>query len=152
MKKLYPIILFVLSCGSSNQNSEAIKQKELELKERELNLREREIQAMETNKKSQPNKSQEANKKAKRELRYLYYANGGIVGYFDDGTVTGCPRCDFSKSNILAMFKAKPHATYTVERDGSLMLSNGTREIPNANDDRGWALIDFKWNQKVPQY
>ncbi len=42
--------------------------------------------------------------------------------------------------------------TYEVQNDGSLLINNSEREFPNYNDDNGWALIDFKWYEKVPQY
>lgn len=92
-------------------------------------------------------------KKSKRELRYLYFANGGIVGYFDDGTVTGCPRCDFCRSNIIAMFDEKPYGTYTVQPDGSLLIDGHNKEFPEYDETMpdGWALIDYKWYIKPPQ-
>ena len=92
-------------------------------------------------------------KKNKKELRYLFFANGGIVGYFNDGTIAGCPRCDFAKSNIANMFEKEPTGTYTVEADGSLLINGTEKETPvyNSSDYDGWALIDYKWYIKPPQ-
>ena len=93
-------------------------------------------------------------KAKKRELRYLFFANGGIVGYFDDGTIAGCPRCDFCKSNIVAMFNEKTYGKYKVENDGSLTINGDEHLVPafNPGDIDGWALIDYKWKIKPPQY
>jgi len=157
MKSIALLVIIVLSfpfSGCSNENA-ATKTKELELKEKELQLRERELsfkeqQSLST---SQQPQIQEQKSKRSRELRYLFFANGGIVGYFDDGTITGCPRCDFCKSNILGMFNKEPHGTYIVQTDGSLLINGTDKEVPtysNADVD-GWALIDYKWFIKPPQ-
>ncbi len=152
---LISIFLFLNSCNSNENTKEKkleleLKQKELELKERELNLQEKEVNKSNTD----DNQRNEINttKRNKKELRYLYHANGRLIGYFDDGTIVGCPRCDFMRINILALFKEKVMGTYEVQNDGSLLINNSEREFPNYNDDNGWALIDFKWYEKVPQY
>lgn len=90
-------------------------------------------------------------KKSKRKLRYLYFANGGLRGYFNDGTIAGCPKCDFCRSNILTLFNEKSIGTYQVQADGSLLINTSEIEFPNCQADSGWALIDFQWNVKVPQ-
>lgn len=86
--------------------------------------------------------------KIKKKLRYLYYSNGGIRGYFDDGTVVGCPRCDLIESNVLNLYNEKPIGKYKVLDDGSLFVNNSEQEFPNYNEDNGWALIDYKWHEK----
>lgn len=146
--------LFTNSCNNSNE----IKQKELELKERELVLKEKEIEQKERGVVSQPSlknspKAKAEIKRFKKELRYLFFANGGIRGYFDDGTIVGCPRCDFCKSNIEAMFNEKPIGTYIVEEDGTLVIDGSEKENPEYrnSDYDGWALIDYKWYIKPPQ-
>lgn len=153
--KLYIFLtLFIISCNSSNEN----KQKELELKERELVLKEKELSLKERETVSQPTskifpKAKPEVKRYKKELRYLYFANGGIRGYFDDGTIVGCPRCDFCKSNIQTMFGEKPMGTYIVEDDGTLVINGNEKEHPEykSSDYDGWALIDYKWYIKPPQ-
>ncbi|RYE51684.1 MAG: hypothetical protein EOP48_17885 [Sphingobacteriales bacterium] len=143
-------ILTLQSCkNENNDHALALKSKELELKERELNLKEKELEQ------SKKNESQSATSKKslKKELRYVYYANGGLIAYFNDGTVTGCPRCDLMRSNLAAMFNDKPHATYTVQKDGSLLVNGTDRMYPSANASNGdhWALIDYKWIEKPVQ-
>jgi hypothetical protein len=79
--------------------------------------------------------------KTKRELRHLFFSNGGLIAYFNDGTKVGCERCDFIKSNIDRMFKKKPFEYYSNEE-----ILNEIKE----NGKEGWALVDYKWNMKVP--
>lgn len=81
--------------------------------------------------------------KKQKELVYLYRANGGMIGYFSDGTVVGCPKCDFCRSNILAMFKEKPMRKWD--------LKTPTDFVPYEKDN-GWVLINYKWQEKVPQF
>jgi ferredoxin len=157
------LVLACVVCASSCQADDGQhKQKEIELKEKELELKEREINLKEKQAQQQPSKrsttdqnpmpQKKASVSNKKELRYLYYANGGVVVYFDDGTIVGCPRCDFCRTTILAMFNDKPHSTYAVQGDGSLLINNSAREFPNHSKDPGWALIAYKWLEKVPQY
>jgi len=140
--------IFFISCGGDTNN---VKERELELKAKELELKEQELKNKENNISETKSVSSETTtveaKKSKKELRYLFFSNGGIVGYFDDGTIAGCPRCDFMKSNIVNMFEKEPTGTYTVEADGSLLINGTEKETPvyNSNDYDGWALIDYKW-------
>lgn len=83
-----------------------------------------------------------------RKLRYLFFANGGLIGYFDDSTVVGCPRCDLLDVNIESMYSAVPFKTYTVRDDGSLLVENSYVEYPREageNEFAEWAMIDYKW-------
>lgn len=149
------LAILLISCNRNEETKQ--KEKELELKQKELELKEREISLQEkkVEKQSVPqnNKKEVKQKKSKsRELQYLYHANGGMIGYFDDGTIVGCPQCDFCRSSILEMFNLDPMGTYEVQSDGSLLVNKSEREFPNFKDDNGWALINYKWNEKVPQH
>lgn len=81
--------------------------------------------------------------KQQKKLVYLYTANGGMVGYYDDGTVVGCPRCDFCRSNILAMLKVKPMGKWDLKKPDDFI---------SYEEDNGWVLINYKWKEKVPQF
>ena len=81
--------------------------------------------------------------KHKKELVYLFAANGGMVGYFSDGSVVGCPKCDFCKSNILAMFKEKPFGTWDLKNP---------EDFSSSDENNNWVLVNYKWKQKVPQF
>jgi hypothetical protein len=100
-----------------------------------------------------PSAHAQTRKNPRKELRYLFFANGGLVAYFDDGSVVGCPRCDFSRSNIWSLWDAKPHARYQVLRDGRLLVNGTSKESPiyRRGDPDGWALINYKWYIKPPQ-
>lgn len=137
------ILATLTSCSNNGEN----KAKELELKQKELELKEREISLKEKslNKKTKETKQQveQITKKTKKELVYLYTANGGMIGYFSDGSIVACPRCDFCKSNIMAMFKVKPTGSWNLVKPDDFV---------SHEEDNGWVLIDYKWNEKVPQY
>lgn len=154
-KLLISILALILFCSLgliSCQNDTSLKEKELALKEKELELKEKEIALQQKSKNSNTSTSTPTPpEKKSRELRYLFAANGGMVGYFNDGTLVSCPRCDFIRTNILQMFNMEPMGTYKVLEDGSLLINESTREFPNYKDDRSWVLIDYKWNEKVPQ-
>jgi hypothetical protein len=81
--------------------------------------------------------------KQNKELVYLFTANGGVVGYFSDGSVVGCPRCDFCRTNILVMFKEKPMGKWDLKKPLGFVSDEG---------DNGWVLINYKWKEKVPQF
>lgn len=136
------ILLTLTSCSNSEEN----KVKELELKQKELELKEREISLKEKNfnkeRKVTTQQLEQTTNKTKKELVYLYTSNGGMVGYFSDGSVVGCPRCDFCKSNVLAMFKEKPMGSWDLVKPDDFV---------SYEEDYGWVLIDYKWNKKVPQ-
>jgi len=90
-----------------------------------------------------------------RKLRYLFFANGGLIGYFDDGTVTGCPRCDLLDVNVDNMYNRRPHRTYIVQEDGSLLIDNRDIEYPReAGEDElaEWAMIDYIWIVEPERY
>jgi hypothetical protein len=53
------------------------------------------------------------------------------------------------------MFNEKPTGTYIVNDDGSLWINNSERLFPKLEQNNGidnWALVDYNWNEKVPQY
>lgn len=103
--------------------------------------------------KTKSNNTKTSSKK-KRNLRYVFYANGGLLGYFNDGTVAGCPRCEFDKENLEVLFKTKPSKKYKVRPDGSLLVDGVAVEHPSKKVNQAgehWPLIDYVWNEKVPQ-
>lgn len=83
-----------------------------------------------------------------RKLRYLFCSNGGMIGYFDDGTISSCPRCDCIIENVSTFHHNVPYGTYKVESDGSLLIDGETKEYPNA-EDRDWILINYRWQREL---
>lgn len=72
-----------------------------------------------------------------RQLRYLHYANGGLLGFYSDGSVVGCPRCDLVKENIDAMGTDTPTGRYTIASDGSLLINGSDKLDPAVQMIRG---------------
>lgn len=139
---LFFIVIFIVIFIGCNNISNETKEKELELKKKELEIKEKEFN-FEITKHNQSTKKVTQNnsqKSEKKELVYLYTANGGMVGYFNDGSVVGCPRCDFCKSNILSMFKEKPMSSWDLKQPDDY--------DPN---DNSWVLVNYEWKEKVPQ-
>ncbi len=79
--------------------------------------------------------------KTNRELRHLFFSNGGLIAYYNDGTTVACERCELNKNNLEMMFKIKPVENYSNDE-----ILNEIKE----NGKEGWALIDYKWILKVP--
>lgn len=93
-----------------------------------------------------------ATQTSKRELQYLYASNGGLMGFFSDGTVASCPRCDFVEENVNALHKEKPSGKFTATKEYLQSNLNGQETqwlIYNEGEiDESWAMINFKWLRK----
>lgn len=89
------------------------------------------------------------NDQNKRRLKYLYFANGGLIGFFDDGTVSACAKCDLSKVNIEGLKKVDPHTTFK-ELDNCLITGQskfcpmGVDTLNMGHQGQGWAIIDYE--------
>jgi hypothetical protein len=77
--------------------------------------------------------------KQKKELVYLYTSNGGMIGYYSDGSVVGCRGCDFIKSNLLEMLKEKPMEKWNLKKPNDFI---------SYEEDNGWVLINYVWKEK----
>lgn len=77
----------------------------------------------------------------KRKLAYLYVANGGLIGYFNDGTVVGCPKCDFCRNNTSSFYKMKVIKHWNLHKPDNFI---------SYHQDNGWVLVNYKWYAKVP--
>ena len=90
-------------------------------------------------------------KNLNRKLRYLYFANGGITGYFNDGTVTFCPRCEPYRESTTNLYNRKPYGKYSINHKGELEMIYETEYedepiIPAEISENGfqeWAIIDY---------
>lgn len=78
-----------------------------------------------------------------RNLRFLFFANGGLIGYFSDGTIAGCPRCDLIKENITALHNKEPHSKFKVE-NGFLISESNDSILINSMTNREWAIIEYE--------
>lgn len=157
MTKSFLIFVLAVTLLGCNNNKE--KQQELLLKATELQLKEKELEAREkklTTEKADatlipPAVTKNSDKSKNRKLRYLYYSNGGLRAYFNDGSVIGCSRCDLTKENIQFLQNdtlEKPIQSYTIKKDGSLLVDGWKHEYPVVNKEEnyeGWAMINYKW-------
>lgn len=86
---------------------------------------------------------------ATKKLRYMYAANGGLIGFFDDGSVSGCPRCDMIKENVETLYETPPHARY--ENHGQYLTLQGNRMdfYEDSVLKHEWVLFDYKWAIKI---
>ncbi len=76
---------------------------------------------------------------------------GGLIGFFSDGTVTGCPRCDYCATNISYLKSEKPHAKYKVSDEGLIIVGKDGGEDLMPFDVEGidsWPLMDYKWKDQ----
>lgn len=87
------------------------------------------------------------NKPGERNLRYLFFSKAGLRGFYSDGTIGLCPKCDFTLSNVDGLKDMGVFGKYTVEKDGSLLLNGHDKETPVYTGNLGadWALIDYVW-------
>lgn len=90
------------------------------------------------------------------ELRYLYSSNGGLMGFYDDGKVRNCPKCDPIATNIAKMQTEQPFSSwYATDK---ALIWNNSDEVP-LYDDEGispeWRVFDSEpvfSSQTVTQY
>ncbi|HRI47865.1 MAG TPA: hypothetical protein PK559_12230, partial [Ignavibacteriaceae bacterium] len=84
-----------------------------------------------------------------RKLRYLYFSNSGLVGYFNDKTVVFCPKCDLFIENIDGLFLKTPNSHYKIKENGDLYNLENNETISPTNDENfngyGWAIINYSW-------
>lgn len=79
------------------------------------------------------------------KLKHLFIANGGTVGFFDDGTYASCARCDTDGSIIDMLNEYGGWGTY--EEFSIYLLANGNIKwelFDNGRIIEGWQFINFK--------
>lgn len=146
MKKIFfsiTIIYTVFAMGcAENVKTEKISMKELELKEKELELKEKELELQKREMEMEQNKNKKSeNKKPQKKLMHLFVANGGMIGYYDDGSVVGCPRCDYLQENLDMMYQKQSSETWDVNNPKSI--------LENTNEE-DWALFNYEWKKDKP--
>lgn len=80
-----------------------------------------------------------------KKLQFLFYSNGGLIGYYDDGTIVGCPRCDLMDENIKAMKSKKPHSRFKIIDDFLISEQGDTISIKSMKDNE-WAIVNYTNN------
>lgn len=90
-------------------------------------------------------KSQIKKVKTERKLQYLFDTNGGLIGFYSDGTTASCPRCDLIKENIETMSKQEPQGKYKITP--YYIITNGEQLdfYIDGKIARDWAMINYRW-------
>ena len=82
-----------------------------------------------------------------RKLRFVSFSNGGIIGYFNDGTISACARCDLTKENIEKLRSENVLRTYKYQNHKIIIEESDTIDIKNNNEN--WAMLDYQWMVKL---
>ncbi|MBY7305843.1 hypothetical protein HV284_10515 [Escherichia marmotae] len=85
---------------------------------------------------------------ATAKLQYLFVANGGLVGFYEDGNVRGCVQCEPMKENLLTMSTESPISHWkrnadvitTTDAEGSSDL----QLYDNGKITDDWWIFDYK--------
>lgn len=84
-----------------------------------------------------------------RKLRYMYAANGGLLAFFDDGTVSACSPCEMIKENVSTLYETPPHARYK-KHNNSLSLNGDRMDFYKDRTLKPeWVLFEYKWTIKI---
>ncbi len=78
-----------------------------------------------------------------RQLQFLFFANGGLIGYFDDGTISSCPRCDLTDESIASLKNKKPYSKFKIV-DKVLISEQGDTIPINSMKNNEWAIVNYK--------
>lgn len=88
-----------------------------------------------------------------RKLKYLYAAEGHLMGFFDDGTVSQCEQCEFCPETVDALKTTPPALLYEIEGDVMTVYENkdamDALGIP-MEDNEHWIIINFKQEKQIP--
>lgn len=81
-----------------------------------------------------------------KKLQYLFSSNAGLLGFYNDGTVSNCARCDLTKNNIDNLLFKEVYTKYKIRVD-YLLLDNGHILDLYANGEitDDWVMVDYKW-------
>lgn len=96
----------------------------------------------------------ESNEKIKainnHPILHLFYSNGGLLAFYNDGTVKGCPQCDLNESNIELLKSKEPFATYTSDEKAVYVQYEGGSKSEmqfyvDGKISEDWAVKDGEW-------
>ncbi|EAA7604747.1 hypothetical protein ACY12_003384 [Salmonella enterica subsp. enterica serovar Portland] len=85
---------------------------------------------------------------ATAKLQYLFVANGGLVGLYEDGNVRGCAQCDPMKENLLTMSTESPLSHWKRNADViTITDAEGSSDLQlydNGKITEDWWIFDYK--------
>ena len=82
-----------------------------------------------------------------KKIRYLLYNEVGLLAFYNDFSIAGCPKCELNRLNIKNMKNMEVLGFYDIQSDGKLKAGTTTFnpvEIED-NGDKRWAVIDYFW-------
>ena len=80
-----------------------------------------------------------------KRIQFLWCSNAGYNAYFDDGTISGCGRCDCPESDYIKVADLD-FAKYKILPNGNLEDEEGEIIIPikpKQDDYDGWVIINY---------
>ena len=86
------------------------------------------------------------------KIRFLWFSNGGLIGYYENGDVKICTKCDPIKSNILRLNNSEKFDTYTYTyKDSCILTSKEINCINFSTLDKNpfWLIVDYKWTSNL---
>ncbi|MBC7391408.1 MAG: zinc ribbon domain-containing protein [Opitutaceae bacterium] len=98
----------------------------------------------------------QAGKSSIPKLQYLIATNAGMIGFYNDGTMRYCPKCDFDESNIESMYMGEIYAKYILVKNEYFSAKHDGEDyhFPLYDSDNSghihmdWALFNYKWIRK----
>lgn len=79
----------------------------------------------------------------KRTLEYVNATNAGLLGYFSDGTIASCSKCDFVWDNVSGLYKAEVTGSW----DKSGLPESFEEDQKDAYLKSTWVMAKSKWLQ-----
>lgn len=80
-----------------------------------------------------------------KRIQFLWCSNGGYNAYFDDGTISGCARCECPEGDYIRVSDLN-FTKYKILPNGNLEDEEGDITIPikpKQDDYDGWVIINY---------
>lgn len=83
-----------------------------------------------------------------KKIKYLSATNAGLTGYFDDGTIATCSRCDFFTSNVQSLYTME--STGNWDKNKTPEFFDEDQNNPSLKSD--WVIVDYEWIRNPTEY
>tara|TARA_R110002072_G_scaffold282761_1_gene445843 strand:- start:68318 stop:68695 length:378 start_codon:yes stop_codon:yes gene_type:complete len=84
-------------------------------------------------------------------LRFLWASNGGLIGYYSDGSIRGCSKCDLLLENLERMKNSNSKGNYLFE-NGCIIEENQEPLCIDPKVDKThpfWIVVNYKWLRPI---
>lgn len=76
-----------------------------------------------------------------KKLKYIQATNAGLLGYFDNGSIVACPKCDFMQSNVDILYHQESVGSWDKNKTPeSFMLEQNDPDLKST-----WVMVDYGW-------